>query len=67
MTLKLIDLEHFIADIKAEGFLEEISNNELELRIARRFGISDYIMNNIKRQLVRFKFIKNKNTNVWSL
>jgi len=57
MTIKYDDLENFIKTLKRLGYHKEVSNNVLETQIAKRFGLSPYIMGNIKKQLVKFGFI----------
>lgn len=64
MTIKYNDLEKLIQNLMSQGYHKEISNTVLETQIAKQFGLSSYIMGNIKKQLVKFGFISGNGV-VW--
>ena len=68
MTLHYSELEQFMKYVKEQGFLTEISDNELRRCIAKRFDIaSDYTITSIKKALHEFGFIKQLTFNRWGI
>jgi len=67
MTLKYQNLETLMIAIKKEGYVHAISDGILEAHIARQFGISNYIIHNIKKSLVQFGFISPSGLGVWAI
>lgn len=58
MTLKYNDLDKFVTEIKKLGYTEQIPRQHLDFFIAKKFGISKYIKDNLVNMLVEFGFLK---------
>jgi hypothetical protein len=58
MTLKLKDLEKLRDDLIEKGYDEKVPAAVLEKEIGRRFGISSYVITNIKQNLSKWNIMK---------
>jgi hypothetical protein len=58
MTLKLKDLEKLRDDLIEKGYKEKVPAAVLEKEIGRRFGISSYVITNIKQNLSKWNIMK---------
>jgi len=58
MTLKLKDLEELRDDLIEKGYKEKVPATVLEKEIGRRFGISSYVIKNIKQSLSKWNIMK---------
>jgi transposase len=57
MTLKYEELERFIEELK-ERYKTEIGDMVFEKEIGKRFGLSKYIVSNVKKNVDRFGLLK---------
>lgn len=68
MTLKYSNLTEFVKELRKDGFITEISDGELRLRIAKTFDIvSDYAIGTIIKAMHRFGFVEETSFGVWKM
>jgi len=67
MTIKYKDLELFMTELKKYGYIEQIPLKHLEFFIAKKFGTSKYIKENIKSLLVDFEFIRIAGSGIFTI
>lgn len=58
MTLKLKDLEDLRNVLIEKGYEEKVPATVLEKEIGKRFGISSYVITNIKQNLAKWNIMK---------
>ena len=58
MTLKLKDLEELRDVLIEKGYDEKVPVAVLEREIGKRFGISNYVITNIKQSLAKWNIMK---------
>jgi hypothetical protein len=66
MTLKYQHLEEFMEMLRKRN-IKEMWNGDFDLEVGKHFGLSDYVISNVKKKLREFGFIKESiaNPNVW--
>lgn len=57
MTLRYDNLEEFMAHLKKMGYRNQIPRQHLDFFIAKKFGTSKYIKDNIAKTLVDLGFL----------
>ncbi|MEM5766375.1 MAG: hypothetical protein QW423_01935 [Candidatus Aenigmatarchaeota archaeon] len=58
MTLKLKDLEELRNVLIEKGYEEKVPATVLEKEIGKKFGISSYVITNIKQNLSKWNIMK---------